>query len=962
MTRLTIVTVGTGWSSSKGGLSTFNRHLSLGISKLGHAAVCVVDAYDDHERTSARQAGVELVLASDARAQSRFSSDCIVVGHGRITGLLAREIAAKAGCRRVHFLHMSPEAIEPYKRGASEAMTKADERLRSEIELALDADLVAAVGPRLQRDLATILHDRMERVVSFLPGLPSEFGPWPLSSNPPQGIQCLLMGRVEDFELKGVDIAVRAMSLVCHGGLDGEPRLIIRGLSPETTDEIEQRILQIVVPGTLDHRLRPFTSNEKDVAEDILQSSLLLMPSREEGFGLTGLEAIAAGIPVIISSRSGLADFLRQEGLERNVVSPVTGERERDAINWRHDIEFVLRDRTAAFARARELRTKLAARLSWTQSIQVLLGELDKVRRRPPLVHAPRPQPSQPEALGAGLHLYRGMDESATQRTEKMLLELSRHVPPSQQTPPPSSTLSQDMYAAAMQRLVHAHKTDVDAATQIELAISALKSKYARIGFEPRAWLKWIHPSHWKQSTEEPFELFERLMPMLDYAEMIHRDFESIPEDALAFARAHGFRPHAAVTDGYAMDMVRRHRDFLARGAPISDYFMENLWRLFEAADMFLELDIDRLGRGYLPDGYIDAEGLGATESVVAIPVQDEGTPAVLLFAVPESGEATRAARLRARNQSFSRVSLHGTPPQLRAIAKSGRYLYQWGEAAATPVEEWAIPFRESSAHWEILAREPERELFLESLSGTGEAYQGPRQAGHWQGHRGRKVFWRAQDGFRYRAYLTDGSLMVFREFEKAPLAAPLDFEKSVFPLYRYTLKPENYLFGIKPPFDVTLGSLLGRDCLAVACALDPGAIAIYFIDPFTFESVQAPVVIPFYLEEYRLADCGGRSFLFATLMPRNSTKAALAVWDVTGSCGDGSAPLLGTYGEGQAGWSLAYTTVAEKLDVYFTTRPLELNTVKGELWRWSWPGEQAERLADLPHWLTGSIAAWRRT
>ena len=35
------------------------------------------------------------------------------------------------------------------------------------------------------------------------------------------------------------------------------------------------------------------------------------MPSRTEGFGLTGLEAMSAGLPVLVSSNSGTGKALR---------------------------------------------------------------------------------------------------------------------------------------------------------------------------------------------------------------------------------------------------------------------------------------------------------------------------------------------------------------------------------------------------------------------------------------------------------------------------------------------------------------------------------------------------------------------------------------------------------------------------------------------------------------------------
>ena len=39
---------------------------------------------------------------------------------------------------------------------------------------------------------------------------------------------------------------------------------------------------------------------------------LVLMPSRTEGFGLTGLEALSAGLPVLVSKNSGFGKALRK--------------------------------------------------------------------------------------------------------------------------------------------------------------------------------------------------------------------------------------------------------------------------------------------------------------------------------------------------------------------------------------------------------------------------------------------------------------------------------------------------------------------------------------------------------------------------------------------------------------------------------------------------------------------------
>ena len=53
-----------------------------------------------------------------------------------------------------------------------------------------------------------------------------------------------------------------------------------------------------------------YISDEKELFDELASSSLCIMPSTYEGFGLTAYEAIAAGVPVIISKQTGLFKFL----------------------------------------------------------------------------------------------------------------------------------------------------------------------------------------------------------------------------------------------------------------------------------------------------------------------------------------------------------------------------------------------------------------------------------------------------------------------------------------------------------------------------------------------------------------------------------------------------------------------------------------------------------------------------
>ena len=50
------------------------------------------------------------------------------------------------------------------------------------------------------------------------------------------------------------------------------------------------------------------------------QSDLVSLPSRTEGFGLVALEAISAGVPVLVSAESGIAEALHKVEGGQSVV------------------------------------------------------------------------------------------------------------------------------------------------------------------------------------------------------------------------------------------------------------------------------------------------------------------------------------------------------------------------------------------------------------------------------------------------------------------------------------------------------------------------------------------------------------------------------------------------------------------------------------------------------------------
>jgi glycosyltransferase involved in cell wall biosynthesis len=278
----------------------------------------------------------------------------------------------------VHFIHTEPNHIEWFKGDllAEDASRKADERTADEVRLASMADLVVGVGPVLTNWAIEEIHvgaQETVRIHRFDPGLTDISQ---VNVRPPR-TRCLLLGRAEDRRLKGIDLVIRALG----AWTEVPPELMVRGVPPGEAEEFTRWVKSLAEK--VDVRPFGYTAQEETIAADIRKASLVLMPSRREGFGLVGLEAISASVPVLVSDRSGLGEVLLKDvgtdAAKRAVVRMSGVDDKADIAAWSQAISNVLFDRDAAYARAAQLRGDAARVLDWASSVNKLVDELHKV-------------------------------------------------------------------------------------------------------------------------------------------------------------------------------------------------------------------------------------------------------------------------------------------------------------------------------------------------------------------------------------------------------------------------------------------------------------------------------------------------------------------------------------------------------------------------------------------------------
>lgn len=391
---LRVLAVGTEWRSGAGGLSTVNRELCVALANKGHDVACLVLEASPQELFAAKSSGVDLIIAVKSPGQSnevRLSRRPplpsgwvpeLIIGHGRITGPAALSIQADhfPAAKRLHFIHMAPDEIEWHKMDRSDdAGARAELRSRIEFDLGAGATRVVAIGPRL--------HGRTEMDFSGVGKPPIRLDPGfdsrdVTAMSPPPGNpwRVLLVGRAEDTKLKGLDIAARALGLVARAwSKSAALELMVRGSPPHHCEDLREKLVEWADCPALHIIVRPFDSDVEQLNADYRRASLVLMPSRAEGFGLVGLEAIVSGVPVLASSRSGLGELLLEqldEVASSQIVIPVTGDLSADAQVWATAIRGVLDHRDKSFDRARTLRLGLQEQKSWRAAVDGLMWEL----------------------------------------------------------------------------------------------------------------------------------------------------------------------------------------------------------------------------------------------------------------------------------------------------------------------------------------------------------------------------------------------------------------------------------------------------------------------------------------------------------------------------------------------------------------------------------------------------------
>ncbi|XP_015777688.1 PREDICTED: uncharacterized protein LOC107355611 isoform X2 [Acropora digitifera] len=391
---LNITLLASEWKSSAGGLSTLNRELAIHLAQIQNVRVSLLvpeGASDDEDKELARSFGISILDAKKCVAfepllwLSNPPQDHkidVIVGHGvklgRQVQLIKKQVQFQ-NCKWVHMVHTAPEHLSKYK-GYSGTISRGEEKHWDEVDLCKRADLVVPVGTRLGKAYHSYLQEckKEEDFFELIPGLfEREFGDLPAKQRPKDESDdfiVLLCGRSddEDFELKGYNIAVKAFA---DHRLKGKQYSLLFVGSPEgRQDEVRERLLKC---GITNEQLtvREFVKSRERMKELFCEVDMVIMPSKSEGFGLVALEALSAGLPILVGSNSGFARAMKSIPNGKYIIVGDSG----DPAKWAEAIEDVRDRHGVVLKESKMLKEQYSEKFCWKKQCEELVARLWKI-------------------------------------------------------------------------------------------------------------------------------------------------------------------------------------------------------------------------------------------------------------------------------------------------------------------------------------------------------------------------------------------------------------------------------------------------------------------------------------------------------------------------------------------------------------------------------------------------------
>ena len=291
--------------------------------------------------------------------------------YGRHVGKQAQLIVDAKKCKWVLVVHTISKELEKYLKVVASSSEYLESEHELQVTLCEKADLVLAVGPQVAEAYKDALRPRgiQDKVITLMPSIPKEFlgvDQHVRSSH----FQVLLSASAKYFEIKGCDIAAKAFMKL----EDPSIRLLLVVKEGDDTATLKQTMVN---EGISHEQLmvQEFSGTDEAWRQLLSEVDLLIKPSKTEGFGMSGLRAIAADLPVLISENCGLAIALKKLPFgNKHIVES------QDPQVWAKRIkEIKEKDVEICHSEVEQLKKEYMGEYKWEDQFNSLLDEFSRI-------------------------------------------------------------------------------------------------------------------------------------------------------------------------------------------------------------------------------------------------------------------------------------------------------------------------------------------------------------------------------------------------------------------------------------------------------------------------------------------------------------------------------------------------------------------------------------------------------
>ncbi|MDR2720574.1 MAG: DUF4062 domain-containing protein [Nitrososphaerota archaeon] len=323
-----VVFVVSEWGDRLGGVNSFNYDvcsaMSSVLSKETKVVCLVLGELSEKARKDATEKNVCIVQYNKTfdniqeqeypdivnRVSSSVPVDdkTIWIGHDIHTGPLAIALSKVNNGKNAVIIHANYAALEGYKENYGTTLDKDSKELKQR-DIIANSTYVFAVGPRLKH---VAVEAGRNDCVMIIPGLAK------ISENTTQNMSSVMTyGRFSLNDrigpIKQSKLALASFGQAVSQLHDPSKDYVIKVVGLNSNDEKKEaeKIVHKYAGGRwLPVQTYSYTEDRKTLFETLKNNCAFMMLSITEGFGLAAWEAISAEVPLILSNKSGVYNFL----------------------------------------------------------------------------------------------------------------------------------------------------------------------------------------------------------------------------------------------------------------------------------------------------------------------------------------------------------------------------------------------------------------------------------------------------------------------------------------------------------------------------------------------------------------------------------------------------------------------------------------------------------------------------